>query len=84
MRAGQHGPDHEADREQVWTVLEGSLRVSVNGESLLAGAGDALLIAAHVPRQITAPTSARALVASPAGAWVIAPDGPPRPLPWAT
>jgi quercetin dioxygenase-like cupin family protein len=83
MRAGQRGPAHAVDREQVWTVLDGELRVEAGGEALTVGAGDALRLAAGVLRQIAAIGDTRALVASGPGPNVTTPDGGTRPLPWA-
>jgi quercetin dioxygenase-like cupin family protein len=78
MRAGQAGPEHTADREQVWVVLEGKL--AVNGTEV--GPGTAIVVPADVERQVTAPEAVRALVASLGGASVTTAEGT-RPLPWA-
>lgn len=83
MRAGQRGPEHELDREQVWAVLEGELRVDVGGNALVVRAGDTLRLAPDAPRQIAAASDARAAVASLAGATVRTAAGGSRPLPWA-
>ncbi|MEA2295781.1 MAG: hypothetical protein QOE86_3420 [Solirubrobacteraceae bacterium] len=83
MRAGQRGPAHEVDREQVWTVLDGELRVEAGGEELTVRAGDALRLPAGVSRRIAAAADTRAVVASGAGPRVTTPDGGTRPLPWA-
>jgi quercetin dioxygenase-like cupin family protein len=83
MSAGAAGPEHVADREQVWTVLTGMLQVSVDGGVHHVAEGDALRIAAGAARRISAPAGARALVASPAGVSVTTPEGGTRPLPWA-
>ena len=76
MRAGQAGPLHTVDQEQVWVVLEGTL--TINGEPVSGTA----TIAAGAERRIEAPTDARALVASRAPVTVATPEGA-RPLPWA-
>ncbi len=78
MRAGQAGPVHRAEHEQVWVVLEGTL--AVNGAE--HGAGDAIVIGAGEQRRIEAPEAARALVCSRGGATVTTERGT-RPLPWA-
>lgn len=83
MRAGQRGPEHEVDREQVWAVLEGELRVHVPGQALVVRTGDTLHLPPDAPRQITAATDARAIVASPSGPTVRTAAGGSRPLPWA-
>jgi len=84
MRAGQRGPEHQVDREQVWTVLEGELRVDADGEALPLRAGETLRLAPGTPRRISADTDARAVVASPAGSIVTTAEGGSRALPWAT
>ena len=76
MRAGQAGPPHTADQEQVWVILEGALEI--NGETQ----SGTVTIPKDTPRQITAPTDARALVCSRAPATVTTEHGS-RSLPWA-
>jgi quercetin dioxygenase-like cupin family protein len=78
MRAGQAGPAHSADREQVWVVLEGRLAINAAEH----GAGATVVLPAGVERRITAPEAVRALVASRGGATVTTAEGT-RPLPWA-
>jgi quercetin dioxygenase-like cupin family protein len=78
MRAGQAGPAHRAEHEQIWVVLEGTL--AINGAE--HGAGETVVVAAHAERQIVAPADVRALVASRGGGTVTTADGS-RPLPWA-
>jgi quercetin dioxygenase-like cupin family protein len=83
MRAGQAGPAHAVDREQVWTVLEGDLVVAVAGDSYAVGPGDTVRLAAGAMRRIAAASDVRAIVASPAAPIVTTPEGEARPLPWA-
>ena len=83
MRAGQEGPEHEVDREQVWTVLTGELAVEAGGEALVVRAGDTLRLPPGAPRRIAASTDARAIVASVAGPSVTTAASGSRPLPWA-
>jgi quercetin dioxygenase-like cupin family protein len=83
MRPGQRGPDHSADREQVWVVLDGAAHVTVDGQPLVAGPGDTLVIPASVVRSIAAPEGLRAFVATGAGTSVSTEAGGTRPLPWA-
>jgi quercetin dioxygenase-like cupin family protein len=52
MRAGQRGPVHTVDREQVWLVLEGKLRARVAADTSVVSAGDTLVVAAGVERRI--------------------------------
>jgi quercetin dioxygenase-like cupin family protein len=71
-------------REQVWLVLTGRLRAQIAPGATVAGAGDTLVIAAGVERQIEAEADLTAIVSSPAGPVVTTPDSPGgRPLPWA-
>ena len=60
MDAGQQGPDHSVNREQVWVVLEGHLDVQVAGESRCLKEGAALRIPPDVARQVTARTRTHA------------------------
>jgi quercetin dioxygenase-like cupin family protein len=83
MLAGASGPEHAADREQVWTVLEGELHVTVGEEAFVVPAGDTLRIAPGRVRRIAAAGDSRALVASGAGVSVTTPEGGTRPVPWA-
>ena len=82
MRAGQAGPAHQVDREQIWTVLEGELRVQVGTDALAVRPGDALRLPRDTERQVAAVTDVRAIVASPACPTVTTADDT-RPLPWA-
>ena len=79
MRAGQAGPLHRAEHEQVWVVLDG--RLAVNDTEYTSG--ETVVIPAGEERRITAPESFRALVASRGGGTVTTAEGI-RPLPWAT
>ena len=77
MNAGQTAPSHTTDREQVWVVLYGTLRI--NGVKHTG----TTVIPANSERRIEAVTAARALVCSRAGATVTTVDGDTRTLPWA-
>jgi quercetin dioxygenase-like cupin family protein len=76
MRAGQQGPLHTADQEQVWVILDGVL--AINGVDHTGTA----TVPAGSERRIEARTDARALVASRAPVTVATGEGA-RPLPWA-
>jgi quercetin dioxygenase-like cupin family protein len=82
MAAGQRGPQHSADREQVWVVLDGRAEATVGGRIEVAAAGDAIVFAAGEPRQVSAPEGLVALVASGGAANVTSAQGA-QPLPWA-
>jgi quercetin dioxygenase-like cupin family protein len=84
MRAGQQGPVHAVDREQVWLVVAGALRARIAAETSVAETGDTLVVAAGVERRIEAATDLTAIVSSVAGSVVTTPDSPAgRALPWA-
>lgn len=54
MRAGQQGPLHVFDSEQVWCVLDGEVEISVDDQSMCLEPGDAVVLAAQTRRQVTA------------------------------
>lgn len=83
MSQGQRGPEHAVDREQIWVVLEGELRLHVDQHEFVARAGDTVRLPPQASRRIAAVTDVRALVASPAAPSVTTPDRGTRPLPWA-
>jgi quercetin dioxygenase-like cupin family protein len=83
MATGQRGPLHEADREQVWVVLSGELRVEIDAEALVVRPGDSLCLPRDTSRQVAAITDVRAIVASSARPVVTTVEGCSRPLPWA-
>ncbi|WP_326560317.1 cupin domain-containing protein [Micromonospora sp. NBC_01796] len=68
MGAGQAGPLHGIDTEQVWTVLTGAATVELADEGYAIEPGDTLVIPADVPRRITAaPDGFTAVVVAPVG-----------------
>jgi quercetin dioxygenase-like cupin family protein len=77
MRPGQAGPLHAIDTEQVWTVLDGSATVELDGETLTVGRGDTLILPADAPRRVSAgPVSGFAAIAvAPAGTRAYPLDG---------
>lgn len=83
MQAGQAGPPHAFDAEQVWTVLDGGATVELDGEALAVAAGDTVVLPASAPRRIVADPGAgfAALVAAPAGARATLEDGTDRGVP---
>jgi len=54
MFAGQQGPRHVFNSEQVWHILNGDVEITVDDESIRLGPGDAVVFAADKERQITA------------------------------
>jgi quercetin dioxygenase-like cupin family protein len=76
MTPGQSGPLHAWDAEQVWTILDGSAAVELDGELVTVGAGDTMILPANSPRRITAGPAASlaAIVVAPAGSRAYTPD----------
>ena len=68
MQAGQAGPLHGIDAEQVWTVLEGGASVEAGTDVATLRAGDTIVLPADIARRITADAQAGlvAIVAAPA------------------
>jgi quercetin dioxygenase-like cupin family protein len=83
MEAGQAGPPHAFDVEQVWTVLDGGATVELDGEAMPVAPGDTVVLPAGAPRRIVADPDAglAALVAAPAGARATLADGTDRGVP---
>ena len=73
MRAGQRGPEHVFDSEQVWHVQQGEVQFIVDGQALTLAAGDSLVLAAGATRQVSAATAARILVCGHGDASVTVP-----------
>ncbi|MFK0011189.1 cupin domain-containing protein [Streptomyces sp. NPDC091027] len=83
MSAGATGPEHSADREQVWLLLAGSLEVTSGGRTERVAAGRTLVLPAGALRRIAAPEDFRAYVAMRADGVVSVPgEEHPRELPW--
>lgn len=84
MTAGQEGPVHVFDAEQVWLVVAGRPAIEVDGERFVLEPGDALQIPALVARQVRAGEGAAFVVCSRAGSTVVAgtADGRPVTPPW--
>ena len=84
MAAGASGPLHIIDSEQIWTVFEGEIAITVGERREVLRPGDTLAVAGGVGRQIHATTDARLLVCGNGDAVASVP-GQPTPLgtpPW--
>jgi quercetin dioxygenase-like cupin family protein len=68
MNAGQRGPLHVFDREQLWTVREGTVAITVDGSEHRLDAGDTLVIPAGSERQVLAMADAEILACGAADA----------------
>ncbi|CAN3980413.1 cupin domain-containing protein [Kitasatospora purpeofusca] len=66
MSAARSGPRHTMDTEQVWTFLTGTAVVDLDGEELVLGAGDTLVLPADLPRVMRSEDGFTAVVAAPA------------------
>ncbi|WP_327073135.1 cupin domain-containing protein [Kitasatospora purpeofusca] len=66
MQAARSGPRHSMDTEQVWTFLTGTAVVDLDGEELVLGAGDTLVLPAGLPRVMRSEDGFTAVVAAPA------------------
>jgi quercetin dioxygenase-like cupin family protein len=54
MRAGQQGPAHVFDTEQIWHLIEGEAGVTVDARQLVLGPGDTVVLPAGAERQVSA------------------------------
>jgi quercetin dioxygenase-like cupin family protein len=82
MRAGQQGPAHVFDSEQVWHVLDGTAGFTVDGQTMTLQPGDSLVVPAGATRQVSAGTALRILVCGHGNAVASVPGEPaPRGIP---
>jgi quercetin dioxygenase-like cupin family protein len=84
MVPGASGPLHWFDVEQVWTVLEGSARIELDGEPVVVEVGDTVVMPARLPRRVHADPAAgfTAMVTAPGGALARTPGAEPVLPPW--
>jgi quercetin dioxygenase-like cupin family protein len=81
MQAGQRGPLHVFDSEQLWHVLAGQVEVVVEGPLRLSP-GDAVVFPAGAERQVIAITDAQLIVCGFASAVAFVPgEEAPRGVP---
>ncbi|MGH7780438.1 MAG: cupin domain-containing protein [Candidatus Binataceae bacterium] len=60
--AGASIHEHSHSNEEVWTVLEGELEVTVGGESFVAGPGLVAIVPPHTAHSVRAVTDGKAIV----------------------
>lgn len=85
MAPGAAGPHHTFDVEQVWTVLAGAVTVELDGDPVVVGSGDTVVIPAGVRRRVLADDEGViTVVAAPAGARASVPGGEPVVPAWIT
>ena len=84
MRAGQQGPPHVFDSEQIWHLLTGRAQVSVGTEELVLSPGDTVVVPAGTERQVTARADAQLIVCGRGDTVVRVPGeaAPRRTPPW--
>lgn len=82
MRAGQQGPPHVFDTEQIWHLLTGQAQLSVGTEQLVLGPGDTVVLPAGTQRQVAARADAQLIVCGHGDAVVHVPgEAAPRGTP---
>ncbi|WP_148616446.1 cupin domain-containing protein [Nocardioides rubriscoriae] len=85
MKPDTSGPVHVIDTDHVVVVLEGSLRATVDGATVEAGAGDCVLLPRDAERQLVAgPQGVVTLTAAQPGSTARAGDADPVRVPWAS
>jgi quercetin dioxygenase-like cupin family protein len=62
MRAGQQGPLHVIDTEQIWHLIDGEAQVTAGAGHLVLGPGDTVVLPAGIERQVAARTDAQLVV----------------------
>jgi quercetin dioxygenase-like cupin family protein len=62
MTAGQRGPSHVFDSEQVWHVLAGKVDIAADGQVVSLVSGDTVVLAAGTERQVRAVTDTQLMV----------------------
>lgn len=72
MTPGAAGPAHTFDADQVWTVLDGGARISLDDDTITVTSGDTVIMPADAPRQVFADDAhgMTAIVCAPASARV--------------
>jgi quercetin dioxygenase-like cupin family protein len=82
MRAGQQGPPHVFNTEQIWHLLEGEAEVTAETERLVLGPGDTVVLRAGTERQVSARADVRLVVCGRGDAVVRVPgEAAPRGTP---
>jgi quercetin dioxygenase-like cupin family protein len=62
MRAGQQGPPHVFDTEQIWHLLVGEAEVTAGAERLVLDPGDTVVLPAGTERRVSARADAQLIV----------------------
>ncbi len=56
--------EHAHPEEEVWHVVEGTLRFTLDGEEHVLGPGAAAVVPSNVPHSVRAVTEARVIIAN--------------------
>jgi len=54
---------HSHDEEEVWHIIEGTLEITIDGETVAAGPGTAAVVPPNIVHSVKARTNARVIVA---------------------
>lgn len=82
MRAGQQGPPHVFDTEQIWHLVQGEAEVMVDARRLALGPGDTVVLPAGAERQVSARADSQLVVCGRGDAVVQVPgEAAPRGTP---
>lgn len=81
LEAGAAGPVHIIDSEQVWTLLRGNVRCTIEGSAQVLLPGDTIRLAGGVERQFVASESSRFMVCGECGAKAWVANGAPAVTP---
>lgn len=82
MRAGQQGPPHVFNTEQIWYLIQGEAEVMLDARQLVLGPGDTVVLPAGTERQVTARADAQLVACGRGDALVQVPgEAAPRGTP---
>jgi quercetin dioxygenase-like cupin family protein len=81
MGPGASGPAHTFDVEQIWTVIDGSATVELDGAAVPLAAGDTVVLPAAAERRVATEHGCAAIVTAAAGARARLADGTDRGVP---
>ena len=82
MRAGQQGPPHVFNTEQIWHLLKGEAVITVGAEQSVLTPGDTVVLPSGTERQVSARTDAQLVVCGRGDAVVHVPgEAAPRGTP---
>lgn len=64
ITAGSSIHEHHHPNEEVWSVIEGQLEVTIDGVTQVAGQGSVAIVPANVPHSVRALSHGKAIVAN--------------------